>query len=143
MIVKIVMALVTTADKSLHEFRKDWYPDGKKIIPRNLSLTPTCVKYWFYGDGSSSFIPYQGKNRYVRITFCTNCFTEDDCNFLVSKFKEVGLNFNIYLSRKQPMLIALKSKTVFDFFDYIGEFDLECFKYKWKKPVDLQRPMKS
>lgn len=127
--------LISNADKSLNEFRKLWYPNGIKIIPRNLILSPITIKYWFYGDGSTSYIKYKDKNRYIRISFCTNGFTIDDCEFLVSKLEECGLKFSIYLSRKQPMLVALKTKIILDFFDYIGDCNVSCFNYKWKKII--------
>ena len=127
--------LISTCDKSLNEFRDTWYPEGKKIVPDNLILHPTTIRHWFYGDGSTSYIPYKNtKDAYVRISFCTNGFTVGDCEKLVSKLNDVGLSFHIYLSRKQPMLVALKCSTVHDFFNYIGSCDVPCFAYKWKLP---------
>lgn len=30
-----------------------WYPDGKKIVPPDLVITPIVLAHWFIGDGSS------------------------------------------------------------------------------------------
>lgn len=127
--------VTSTADKSLNKFRSEWYPDGRKIVPKNLQLTPITVKYWFYGDGGTSFIRYKSdEHAYVRIFLCTNGFTVDDCELLVEKLLLLGLKFTIYLSRNQPVLVALKSSIVHNFFDYIGKCTVHCFNYKWKIP---------
>ena len=85
--------LNTKCDHSLNIFRRRWYPNGTKIIPKDLELSPLLVKYWFYGDGSSSFIKYKSvSDAYVRITFCTNGFTVEDCEKLTAQFHSIGLN---------------------------------------------------
>ncbi len=62
-------------DISLDEYREKWYPDGIKIVPSDLVLTPISVKYWFWGDGSTSYIKYKNnKNAYVNLHFYTNGF---------------------------------------------------------------------
>jgi|GEM_PF-5398298 len=133
--------LVSTCDKSLDGFRDIWYPEGKKIVPDGLALYPTTIKHWFYGDGSTSYISYKNiQDAYVRITFCTNGFTVNDCEKLISKLNNIGLSFHIYLSsHKQPTLVALKRSVVHDFFDYIGACDMPCFSYKWKLPSKRTR----
>lgn len=125
----------TTCDLSLNEFRETWYPFGIKIVPPKLELSPITVKYWFYGDGSSSFIAYKDiLDAYVRVSFCTNSFTFKDCELLTSKLLDIGLEFHIYENYGKPMLVATKSKTIIDFFNYIGECTVPCFEYKWKLP---------
>jgi len=37
---------------SLMNIRKEWYPNGKKIVPDSFSLTPLSLRHWFIGDGS-------------------------------------------------------------------------------------------
>lgn len=133
---KVAHRITTKYNKSLNEFRHVWYPDGKKIVPCNLKLTPTVIKYWFYGDGSTSYIKYKNIiDAYVRISLCTNSFTIDECDFLVSEMKKkCNSEFGIYLSRGKPMLVTLKTSDVLNFFDYIGKCELDCFTYKWKTP---------
>lgn len=122
--------LITNCDKCLIEYRKLWYPEGIKIIPKNLILTPTIVKYWFYGDGSTS---YYNNKKGIKLTLHTNGFTVEDCEFLVNEFKKLNIHFGINFCNKQPIL-TIRKKSLYDFFDYIGECNLECFKYKWKIP---------
>ena len=31
--------------------REQWYPNGKKIIPKAIKLTPLTVRQWYIGDG--------------------------------------------------------------------------------------------
>ena len=52
-----------------------WYPADVKAVPRDLFLTPTVLLHWFCGDGT-----YDGAGH---LTFCTQCFTKDDVDFLV------------------------------------------------------------
>lgn len=129
--------ITSRTDKSLGTFRNEWYPEGIKIVPRNLELTPTIIKYWFYGDGSTSFVPYRDvPDARVRITFCTNGFTHDDCEFLVSKLDDLSFKFTIQLDKGKPILVALQRNTTTEFCNYMGECNLPCFDYKWKKPTD-------
>lgn len=122
----------TLRDNSLADFRKKWYPQGIKIIPKDLKLSPNTIKYWFYGDGSTSWIKYKNINRYLHMTFCTNNFTIEDCELLKSKLDDLGFKFEIYLQRKQPVLITSKTNIVKDILNYMGECSINAFDYKWK-----------
>lgn len=123
--------IVSVCDKSLNEFRKNWYNGRNKIVPSDLSLSPATVKYWFYGDGSTSFMPYNS----IQLSFSTNGFTVGECEMLTSKLYDAcGTKFGVYLSRGQPMVKTTKKQGVNNFFDYIGECTAPCFKYKWKLP---------
>jgi len=119
-------------DNALNEFRNKWYRDGVKIIPLDLDISPTSVKYWFYGDGNSSFI--REKNG-VALTFYTNGFTFIECEFLQKQLREkIGINFHVNHDRGKPILKVSTKKAVYDFFEYIGECNVSCYDYKWKFP---------
>lgn len=38
--------------KELEDLYHEWYPNNKKRIPSDLTITPTILKNWFIGDGS-------------------------------------------------------------------------------------------
>lgn len=59
----------TVVDPQFTQLRKIWYPDGKKIIPRDLKLTPKMISFWFQGDGSSGY--YKRGNKKVVLTLMT------------------------------------------------------------------------
>lgn len=120
-------------DNSLNEFREKWYLDGVKVIPSDLELTPVSIRYWFYGDGTSSFM---NSHKSVVLVFYTNSFLYSECEFLQKQLLEkTGVYFNINSDRGKPILKVSSRKAAFDFFQYIGECDVDCYKYKWKLPA--------
>lgn len=96
-----------------------------KIVPRNITLTPLLLAVWFCDDGNNYC-----KDR--RITFCTNGFSVDDCNYLREiLMRDVGFDSNLTFSYKKPM-IRLKTKNYLNFIElvkpYVSKWD--CFLYK-------------
>ncbi len=123
-------------DVSLKEFRSQWYDGRRKIVPDDLSLSPTAVLYWFYGDGATSLV--KGKTSVI-LTLCTNCFSVNECEMLSGKLYDAcGVRFNVNLSKGGPVLQVNKKQAAWDFFDYIGECTCPCFQYKWKSPGPMQ-----
>jgi len=49
-----------------------WYPEGKKIVPKDLELTPIVCLHWYIGDGS--LIKRYNKKRRPYIHLYTNSF---------------------------------------------------------------------
>lgn len=66
------------------ELREKWYPEGKKIVPRDLVLDPLAIAIWFFDDGSNDV----GART---CTFATYSFDKDDCDFLVSQLNRFSL----------------------------------------------------
>jgi hypothetical protein len=105
--------------------RHKWYPNGKKIIPKDLSLTSDIVKHWYLQDGHLDVM-----NR--RVQLCTNGFTFEDCEFLASLLSD----FNPTILHQNPnssinWMIYLSASKVNSFLNYIGDCPVDCFKYKW------------
>ncbi len=120
-------------DLSLNNFRHTWYPNGKKIIPKNLVLSPISVKYWFFGDGCSDIKTRYGRYPAVRITFSTNGFSFEDCEILAMKLNhQCGFKFNVNKNRNKPILTSSKKETIKNFYNYIDECNVSCYQYKWK-----------
>lgn len=113
-----------------------WYPNGKKIVPHNITLTPLTTKIWFIEDGCAI------NSHYIkRIELATNGFYEEDVFFLVDQLqKALGTN-KIY--RTQSNTITLSKQSVIKrFYNYIGECPKEIinvFGYKWKLVNSLGR----
>lgn len=67
--------------------RKRWYPEGKKRVPKDLTLTDLSVAIWFMDDGSLS-----KKGKTIRslqhVSFATSGFYKEDLFLLVEKLKE-------------------------------------------------------
>lgn len=122
--------LQSRVDLSLSGLYEKWYGGEKKHIPSDLAITPTMMKQWFYGDGSTT----RDDNR-VKLTLCTDSFTVDDCEILRSKiFHQTGVQMNIRMMRSNPRLYSGKIFDVNQILDYMKSVGnvLACFLYKWK-----------
>lgn len=123
--------IISKCDKSLNCFRDKWYKAEIKILPKDLILTPISVKYWFYGDGSTSFMKNAPNN--IQLSFSTHNFTKDECNLLANKLYDAcGATLGVYNSRGKPILKTTKKESVRCLFNYMKQCDLACFRYKWK-----------
>lgn len=107
--------------------RNKWYPQGIKIVPKDINLSWRAIAFWFCDDGYNGL----GK-RCIRHhgVLCTNSFSEEEVEFLISKLSEKGIKCNIYFDKKQPM-IHLHGDTFEFFIDHIKPFvPWECMQYK-------------
>lgn len=110
----------------LLSIRQRWYPNGKKIIPRDLKLTPLTLRQEHLGDGSLIH-QQKGKGRpYIQLS--THSFSINDVEWLIEKLHK--LNFK---ATRQPSnnTIYISPYSVKDFLAYIGKCPIECYKYKW------------
>lgn len=116
-----------------YDLRKRWYPDEIKIVPKDIDLSNEIVlKNWLYGDGTII------GNSTLR--FCTDDFVLDDVEFLKCKLNDIfNLHFKIIKFGKNKKnvqkyrLSICKRDGFFQFFEYIGECNVNCFDYKWRK----------
>jgi len=83
---------------------------ARKIIPRDIQITPTTLFLWFIGDGN-----YQDKPVF---TLHTNAFLREDNKFLKSKLAEIGLELNYY---KHNILSTSKKYIVKRCFEYMKQ----------------------
>ena len=101
---------------------KQWYPEGKKIIPKNLKLTPLTLRQHYIGDG------YLNKIGNSSIQLCTYGFTKLDVKNLLNKIIKLGIKAKVTTRNA----IRIPSYSVKDFLNYIGDCPVECYKYKWR-----------
>ena len=104
--------------------RKRWYPEGKKIVPKDLELTPLILRQHYIGDGS--LIHRKGKK--PRIILATCSFPISDVEWLINKLNKLGFkatrqNFN--------NMISISTYSTQEFLDYIGKCPVKCYQYKW------------
>lgn len=108
----------------LKEQRKRWYPDGKKIVPKDVKITPKSVMLWYLGDGCL---------RGVNISLSTLCFSKEDNQFLCEKLKQIGIDAHVNKSNN----IYIKLDSVREFFKYIGINEVRCYDYKFNIPHEI------
>jgi len=106
------------------ELRRKWYPDGKKIVPKDITLTPLVCRQWYIGDGS-----LRHPTKSYNIEFATCGFSVDDTEFLKLKFKVIGFDVTIQPAGNR---ISIKKRDVKRFLEYIGPCPIECYEYKWR-----------
>ena len=94
--------------------RLRWYPQGVKVVPRDLRLTPTVLLHWFCGDG-------RGGDRKGTLGFCADGFTLEDVDFLVTRLQEdLGITALRTQAKGRPQILvsqrdeAVKVKTLLE-----------------------------
>lgn len=100
----------------------------KKVVPKDILLTPDCVLNWYLGDGS---LPKKTNRNNYRITISTQGFSKDDILFLSDLLYEV-LDINFVVSKKNVLMVSNKHSMV-SFLDYITYCDNipNCYNYKF------------
>ncbi len=118
--------------------RKRWYPDGKKIVPRDIQFTPVFLAHWFMGDGLSGKRYSEKLDRnYYQLVFCTDGFTKEDVEFLIHKINDIyGYHFKIKKQREGYRLQNSRMSEIKDFLYKISPYIVDCFQYKIKALYD-------
>jgi len=106
----------------LSSTQKKWYPEGKKIIPRDIRFTPLTLRQWYIGDG---YLRSSGERS--RIFLYTNGFTVLDVEWLIKQL--IKLEFKS--TRTNQNVIHVSRYSTKEFLNYIGNCPVECYKYKW------------
>jgi len=101
--------------------RNKWYSNGKKIVPRDIKLTPLTCRQWYIGDG------YLTKD-YPAIYLCTYGFSVADVEWLVKQLRDLELK-----TTREPgnNAVYISAHSTQDFLAYIGKCPVECYQYKW------------
>ena len=113
----------------LRAVRERFYPEGKKIIPADLEITPLVLREWYVGDGSLAY-PKRGR---PAIMLATCCFSHDDVALVADKLRDLGLEVSHYSNKHERLRIPARS--VGRFLEYIGPppKEIPMYHYKWGK----------
>jgi len=118
------------------EYHNKWYIEGKKIVPKDLILTPLTIAVWFADDGCIK-IPKE-TNR-ARAVFCTNSFSYEETNFLANQlYEKYDIQGVIYeVQKKEQYIIEInRHKECIKLFNIIDDiFPLERKSDKWKNNI--------
>lgn len=103
---------------------KQWYPNGKKIVPKGIKLTPSVCRQWYIGDGMLAKLNRQ--RPYIKLF--TNGFTIFDVKWLIKQLNKLGFKSKRQLYNNSIRISTYSTK---DFLDYIGKCPVKCYEYKW------------
>lgn len=103
---------------------KRWYPNGRKIVPKDIKLTPLVCRQELIGDGS--LIHSKGKRPYIELATCA--FSAFDTNWLVEQLNRLGFKSTRMPSKNR---VRISSHSTRDFLDYIGNSPVKCYDYKF------------
>jgi LAGLIDADG DNA endonuclease family protein len=128
--------LRTISYRNLLSERIRWYPDGKKIVPRDLVITdPRFLANWYMGDGNVST-----STGILRIGLHTNGFIEEDAQWLSRQFdSQLSMHSAVGHWNNQPIL-QITHKNAAKFIDLVRPFVTKSFEYK--VPLDPWQPPK-
>ena len=119
--------LWTKCNPDLTNQHNRWYPNGVKIVPKDLELTPLVCYHWYIGDG------YFGKSN--NIDLYSLGFSKEENIFLIKLLSGLGINAVLRETNKYPSgtkyFIALGKFEAKKFLEYIGPCTVEDYNYKW------------
>ena len=78
--------VISATSLAWREMRNKWYPNGKKIVPRDIILTPITLATWYMDDGCLA-----NNNSAI---LCTNGFEEKYVDILIKKLRDLGIKGN-------------------------------------------------
>lgn len=104
---------------------KQWYPKGKKIVPRDIELSPLKIRQWMIGDGS--LVHRKDGRPYIKLA--TSGFMASDVRWLVKQLVKLGFKATRQSSNNE---IGISAYSVRDFLNYMGKCPVECYKYKFE-----------
>jgi hypothetical protein len=109
-----------------------WYPNGKKIIPQDIEVTPMILHHWFLDDGSAYI--RKRVSRQVIIILSSQCFVQKDQEMICSKMNDrFGLNFGLEkINNGTGYRIKLPQSKTDQFYQIIGRPFIDSLSYKWK-----------
>ena len=71
----------------------------------------------------------------IEIAVCG--FLDNHINLLIKKLKKaIGVNFKLHSNKLRRTIQITHKEDVYKFYKYIGECEVDCFKYKWVDDIE-------
>ena len=100
-----------------------WYPNGKKVVPKDLVITSATFANWYLSDGSLIHHAY--------ILLCTDAFSREDVDFLITLLnKHFGVDGKLAIWNRRNRIRFRKHDSI-KLLKIIEPFKTHCFAYKW------------
>ena len=112
---------------------KRWYPDGKKIVPLDVRITPTSILLWYLGDGSIGGCNRNKMSISTNLHLSTCGFTpKENKDILIPKLEKLKIRCR-YGNVKNDIIVCPDS--IGTFFNTIGcKSPISCYDYKFEIP---------
>lgn len=133
----LLLSMRTYCSPYLAYPRQRWYPDGKKIVPADLQLTPFMLANEMMGDGSSGW----NKTGYVFTYFATQGFDLDSIVRLEEKLHRIGLetgrSHNGRVVKGSGIKVTVKGESIGKLMSMVAPYIVPSYQYKIKYKLDL------
>ena len=115
----------------LRPLRERWYDErGRKTLPQDFRWTPVVLNLAFCGDGT---IVQKSP------ALCINNWSPSEVERIARAFEKIGI-YGVVSNTQTGPVFRIYSESARDFYCYIGEPILECFRYKW---IDIANPQEA
>ncbi|HXG91167.1 MAG TPA: LAGLIDADG family homing endonuclease [Blastocatellia bacterium] len=104
------------------ELRNRWYRYGRKVVPKDLSISREFLLHWFLCEGACSI-----NRNSAHMMICTDAFNREEVEYLQGLLESAGIKSSIMRTNR----LRIHQKSIERFYDYVGECPVECLKYKW------------
>lgn len=118
---RVAYRFFTKQHKDLTVLYNQFYKNNKKIIPKDLMISPMILAIWYMDDGS--------KCRDSDIYLNTQQFSVDDQNILLYKLRSIGINARMNKDKKYFRIRILK-QSVKKFMEIISPYIINTMRYK-------------
>jgi len=117
-------AVRVPANPRLTELRAKWYPEGVKVVPRDLELDSLALAVWYFDDGTNSL-----KGRTA--SFHTEGFSLDDVEFLASVVVRFGIEAYPRHVKNGNHKLCVRSRSWETLLALVKPYMLwDCFRHK-------------
>jgi len=119
---KILWNINTRVYQEFFSFYNRWYPDGIKVVPKDINLNSQLLANWYMGDGCFTH------KKYGTIVLSTQGFIREDVIYLSDLVNEY-LDINSRVSKRNEIYIH-DTNSVEKFLNSVILYVLPCFEYK-------------
>lgn len=117
----------TVSNITFFHTRQRWYPEGIKIIPSDIKLTPISVLIWYLGDGA---MMKASRSYYIKL--CTNGFDKNNIERVLFP-QIVQYRPSFIRATANQWWIYIPRRHIDAFLTFIGKCPVLEYVYKWKR----------
>ena len=116
----------TVSNITFFGVRLRWYPEGIKVIPADVKMTPICALIWYLGDGS---LIEASRSYYIKL--CTNGFDKDNVEHVLFP-QLIQYDPSFIRASETQWWVYIPRRHINEFLTFIGECPVAEYSYKWE-----------